>query len=281
MRMEKGFCELFRDGEGGDDGEEEGNGEVFRTLADGSAMGRMAEERLSGVKAKVLEKMILVGGCCLAFGAAFANISVVLRTGISVSHLTGDVSRLSMDLSHYTPEVMVEACRIGAAALAFFLGAFLSGFLIHHPTLDFARPYGRTVTGIGLIFICSALLIDRFPLSGIALAAFGCGIQNALASKYKGIILRTTHLTGLMTDFGVAMGMKLRGYDVPKRNYVVPALLIVSFFLGGVISAMVFFFGKMDTILLVGCGYFIAGVVWSIGKHLLFPEIIRELTDEN
>lgn len=253
----------------------------FTTLAEGRVMDKMAVERLSGVKAIFLEKMILVGGCCLAFGAAFANISVVLKTGISVSHLTGDVSRLSMDLSHVSPEVMVEACRIGAAALAFFLGAFLSGFLIHHPTLDFARPYGRTVIGIGVIFICSALLIERFPLFGIALAAFGCGIQNALASKYKGIILRTTHLTGLMTDFGVAMGMKIRGYDVPNRNYVVPALLIVSFFLGGVISGIVFFFGKMDTIFLAGCGYFIAGVVWSAGKHLWFPEIIREMGNES
>lgn len=129
--------------------------------------------------------------------------------------------------------------------------------------------------GIGLVFIGSALLIDRFPLAGIALAAFGCGIQNALASKYKGIILRTTHLTGLMTDFGVAMGMRIRGYDVPRRNYVVPALLIVSFFLGGVISAMMFFFEKMDTILLIGCGYFLAGVLWSIVKHWLFPDIIE------
>lgn len=253
----------------------------FTILADGSGMVRMADERLSGVKAKVLEKMILVGGCCLAFGAAFANIGVVLRTGISVSHLTGDISRLSMDLSHVSPEVMVEACRIGAAASAFFLGTFLSGFLIHHPTLDFARPYGRTVTGIGFIFIIAALLIARFPMVGIALAAFGCGIQNSLASNYKGIILRTTHLTGLMTDFGVAMGMKIRGYDVPKTNFAVPALLIVSFFLGGVISGIVFFYGKMDPIFLVGWGYMIAGVLWSVGKHVWFPEIIREMIDEN
>lgn len=51
----------------------------------------------------------MAGGCCLAFGAAFANVGVVLKTGVSVSHLTGDISRLSMDLSNWTPAAVVEA----------------------------------------------------------------------------------------------------------------------------------------------------------------------------
>ena len=55
----------------------------------------------------------------------------------------------------------------------------------------------------------------------------------------------------------------------------------MSFFLGGVISGIVFFYGKMDPIFLVGWGYMIAGVLWSVGKHVWFPEIIREMSNEN
>jgi uncharacterized membrane protein YoaK (UPF0700 family) len=223
-----------------------------------------------------IQRLILAGGCCLAFGAAFANIGVVLETGISVSHLTGDISRVSMDLSSASPALLREALFVGGAALSFLVGAFLTGYLIHHPTLDFARPYGRAVTGIGLLFIASGLLLPGFSLAGIALAAFGCGVQNSLASSYRGIVLRTTHLSGLVTDFGIALGMKARGFEVDAARFVVPGLLIVSFFCGGVVSGMVFFSGKWDVILLAGCGYVLAGVAWSVGKHFVIPRFLRK-----
>ncbi len=122
----------------------------------------------------------------MAFGVAFAN--VVLETGVSVSHLTGDISRLSMDLSHWSPEALTDAGRVAAATLSFFLGAVLSGYLIHHPSLDLARPYGRAITGIGLLFIVAGLIIPYVPVLGIAAAAFGCGLQNPLSTNYEGMI---------------------------------------------------------------------------------------------
>lgn len=252
---------------------------ALKRLAAGGLRDRLGAREFSAKKAMYVQRVILAGGCCLAFGAAFANIGAVLETGISVSHLTGDISRVTMDITSASPMMMREALLVAGAALSFLLGAFLTGYLIHHPTLDFARPYGRTVTGIGLLFIASGLLVPAYPLAGIALAAFGCGIQNSLASSYRGIVLRTTHLTGLMTDFGVALGMKARGCEVNANRFVVPGLLIVSFFVGGVVSGVVFFSGKFDVILLAGCGYAFAGVAWSVGKHFVFPRYIRKMNE--
>jgi len=45
------------------------------------------------------------------------------------------------------------------------------------------------------------------PLLAIAIASTVCGAQNALASRHRGIVLRTTHLTGISTDFGIHLGM--------------------------------------------------------------------------
>ena len=95
------------------------------------------------------QAVVLVGGCGLAFGAAFTNTGVFLRTSTSVSHLTGDLSRLSIDLVRATPEVAGDLRRVGAAFVCFFAGALLSGMLVHHPTLDLERPYGRIIAGIG------------------------------------------------------------------------------------------------------------------------------------
>lgn len=221
-----------------------------------------------------IRKIILTGGCCLAFGAAFANVAVVLRTGVSVSHLTGDVSKLSMDLSKWSPAVFNDACKVGAAAVSFFLGALLSGYLIHHPSLDFARPYGRAIIGIGMLFVISSFLILRFPIIGIGLAAFGCGLQNSLSTNYEGIILRTTHLTGLVTDCGSALGMRLRGYHVPPRLYLLPAMLGFSFLVGGICSGLMCLFLPIDVLMVIGCAYILAGIVWSVAKRIIFARVI-------
>lgn len=215
-----------------------------------------------------MRKFVFVGGCCLAFGAAFVNVGVVLETGVSVSHLTGDISRLSMDLSRWSPESFTEAVRVGVAAIAFFLGAFLSGYLIHHPSLDLARPYGRAITGIGVLLVVSGLMIPRYPLQGIAAAALGCGLQNSLSTNFRGIILRTTHLTGLVTDCGSALGMRVRGYHVPARLYLVPALLGFSFLAGGLCSGLMFFSLPLDVITFAGWAYVLAGLGWSVVKRL-------------
>jgi len=212
-------------------------------------------------------RIILAGGCCLAFGAAFANTGVLLVTGTSISHLTGDISKLSIDLARPDSVLFTDAVRVGTAAIAFTFGAILAGILIHHPSLDTARPYGRTISGIGGLFLASALLISRFPIAGIVLAAFGCGIQNSLATHYRGVILRTTHLTGLITDFGITLGMKIRGHEIPSWKVIVPALLATSFFLGGLCSSAVFFWGSYNTIMIAGILYVAAGLGWSIAKH--------------
>lgn len=213
------------------------------------------------------QRFILAAGCALAFGAAFANAGLVLKTGTSVSHLTGDISKLSIDLFRPSPVIFSEILRIAAAFTFFVFGAIAAGLLIHHPTLDFSRPYGRTITGIGLLLLASFAIIPHAQVAGIALAAFACGLQNALATRYRGVVLRTTHLTGLATDFGITLGMRMKGFEIPAWKIAVPALLVTSFFLGGLSSCAVAFFSPFDPIFIAGLGYVSAGVIWTISKH--------------
>lgn len=211
--------------------------------------------------------IILASGCGLAFGAAFANIGVVLNTGTSVSHLTGDAVRITVDLFDSSSLAAGDLLRVSLALLSFFLGAAFSGFIIHHPGLNFARPYGRTVIAIGTIFLLASWSLPKDPTMGIALASFGCGLQNALASRYRGITLRTTHLTGLVTDLGIGTGMRLRGFKIPGWKLLVPTVLILSFFLGGVSGAGVFVFTRHDPVFVAGVAYCLAGIGWAIRKR--------------
>lgn len=214
-----------------------------------------------------LQRVVLIGGCCLAFGAAFLNTGLLLMTGTSVSHLTGDLSRLSLDLVQDRAEVLVELSKVSIALFSFLGGAFLAGVLIHQSGIDFARPYGRVVIGIGCLFLAADALLQRSPVTAIGLAAFGCGIQNALAARYRGIVLRTTHITGLITDLGAALGMRARGIAVPRSHWIVPTLLVSGFFLGGLAAAAVALIFGHNPVKIAGFGYIAAGLVWTVAKH--------------
>ena len=175
---------------------------------------------------------VLAAGCSLAFLSAAVNAVFLVRVGASVSHLTGDVSRAAVEFAGGQAGHQRSASYLLFATLSFVTGATTAGFFIHHPDLQIVRPYGRAIAGIGLCLIIAHFLIPKHPIQALVLSAFACGFQNALTTHYKGIILRTTHLTGLLTDMGSNLGLRLRGHPIQRRNIVVPLLLSISFFGG-------------------------------------------------
>ena len=211
---------------------------------------------------------MLLAGCLLAFGAGFANAAVVFQTGTSVSHLTGDVARLSFDIVLESPGLAAGLLSVIAATGGFFGGAFLAGLLIHHPQLDTARPYGRAIFSIGILFIVSHYLLISHPVIAITISAFACGFQNSLVSRYRGLVLRTTHLTGLITDFGITLGMSARGFEIPRWKILVPAAIALSFFSGGTASFVMSLRFHFPALLILGVGYVSAGLLWTIYKHV-------------
>lgn len=64
------------------------------------------------------------------------------------------------------------------------------------------------------------------------MASFACGMQNALVTTYSGAVVRTTHLTGLFTDFGIMLGEVLEGKEIDKRRLLLFILIISGFILG-------------------------------------------------
>ena len=98
-------------------------------------------------------KWIVMGGCILAFLSAATNAGFLIQLGTSVSHLTGDVSKVAVDAVRGSHEMAVDAIRLAIAAVSFVCGAVGAGYFIHHPNLDLDRPYGRSVSCIGLCLL--------------------------------------------------------------------------------------------------------------------------------
>ncbi len=215
------------------------------------------------------QKWVLAGGCCLAFFAAAVNSSYLILVGTSVSHLTGDLSKFAVETIGGGKETTITVIGLVLAVMGFVLGAMLSGFVIDTKGLALSRPYGRNISFIGCLILASAIFVDTFSWLAVFLASFACGMQNALATHYRGMVLRTTHVTGLLTDFGAFVGMKLRGRFIPMWKCIVPVLLSLFFFLGAGFGAALSLAYRGLSLYLLAAIYLLGGLSWSFIKRMV------------
>lgn len=214
-------------------------------------------------------RWVVSGGCVLAFLSAAVNAGFLMKLGTSVSHLTGDISKVGLAAASGGNWTSSGAIHLFVAALGFVAGATASGFFIHHPTIEISRPYGRAVTSIGILLLMGHWLITPLPVLAIAFAGIACGLQNALATHYRGMILRTTHVTGLLTDFGTNLGMRLKGHEIPRWKLLVPMMLVGGFFTGALFGAFLTRWLPSHFLLTLGSMYVAGGLSWSFYKRFL------------
>jgi uncharacterized membrane protein YoaK (UPF0700 family) len=110
------------------------------------------------------------------------------------------------------------------------------------------------------------------------LAAWACGMQNALATRYRGLVLRTTHITGLLTDLGQLLGMRLRGHPIEPWKITTPLLLALAFTLGSMGGALLNLKWHLPVTLLCGYAYLGGGLGWSLLKRLQLRRAAQQAT---
>nr|WP_314074181.1 YoaK family protein [uncultured Roseococcus sp.] len=190
----------------------------------------------------------------LTFVAGAVNAGALVAVGQYTSHMSGIVSAVADNLA--LGAWMLVAGGIGAL-LAFTLGAAASAWLI-----NWGRRH-RVGEQYALPLLLEAALLAGFGLAGLALPAGGAfaalavpllcfimGLQNATITKVSGARMRTTHVTGIVTDIGIELG-KLAYWnrdplwpgpavraDRPKLRLL--TALLAMFFLGGVVGAFGF-----------------------------------------
>ena len=182
---------------------------------------------------------ILIGGAVLAFSAGCVNIIALSGfTNLSVSHVTGNVSLFSAALARFD---WYRVFFIGASLLSFLSGSILSGYLIGQDSLKLGKRYGVALFTEAALLFCSFLLFFQHDYFGQLLAAMAYGLQNAMVATYSGAVIRTTHLTGLTSDMGAALGNWLAGRRISKLTLGFQAIIWYSFCGGGVVGAFGYF----------------------------------------
>lgn len=193
----------------------------------------------------------------LSFISGYANVYGIILIGLTLTHFSGDVSKAAIHFVAHNP-LDEHILKIIIGLFLFLLGNIFAGFCIGERAFNMKKRYGFVFIGIGLAIFFTYILFGKSKNFAYILC-FTTGIQNGLFMTYKGILIRTSHITGSISDLGVYIGYKLKGLKVDNIKIFYYLTTIIAFFVGGIFSSYLYTkFGK-DAIILVPILYLLVG----------------------
>jgi len=193
-------------------------------------------------------------GISLAFVAGGANAGAFLAVRQYTSHMTGILSSLAD--SRALGDTAVALASAGAL-LSFLLGAMTSAVMINFARRrSLSSTYSLPLLLEAFLLLCFGVLGGRltsmqalFVPVTVMLLCFTMGVQNAVITKISQSEIRTTHMTGVITDLGIELGKLLtwngmvHGADpvlADRERLATLGLLLLAFFSGGWLGALGF-----------------------------------------
>ena len=152
-----------------------------------------------------IEQLILAVALPAVAGAV--NSTGFLVVGAYTSHVSGTLSKFGDEMAQARPAAAWAAAML---ALAFRVGAVASTVLVDSAKkLAKARFVSALLVESGALALFGALSAAPAPFSPgyklllTTLLSFTMGLQNALVTNISGAVVRTTHMTGVVTDIGI------------------------------------------------------------------------------
>lgn len=190
--------------------------------------------------------------------AGFINaISVFCYAGVTVSHVTGLISKLAISIIAVD---ISDGLQLLSLIAAFFVGTVVAGVATGERDFYLHKIYGFIILAIGVL-ITVPLFLESWV--SVMLLAFLMGLQNGMVVSFRGILVRMTHMTGNLTDIGVYIGYKIRGNKAEKPvSGLVPAAAILGFLTGGVIGILLYKFIGSYVFAAASAVYLILGMIY-------------------
>jgi uncharacterized membrane protein YoaK (UPF0700 family) len=203
-------------------------------------------------------------GAGLAFVAGATNAGAFLAVGQYTSHMTGVLSSMADAVALRRWEIAIVSL---GALTAFLAGAATTAILVNA-----GRRRGLS-SAFALPLLLEAVLLLAFGAFGarlttshalllpstVVLLCYTMGLQNAVITKISQAEIRTTHVTGLVTDLGIELGKLVytnranpefgERVVADRARLRVLSLLLLAFFTGGLLGALGFQrFGYIATV---------------------------------
>jgi uncharacterized membrane protein YoaK (UPF0700 family) len=217
-----------------------------------------------------LPRWVWAGGAALASIAGMINaIGFLDFHHQAMTHMTGTTTLLGIAVTERDAGGLAQ---FSLALGAFVIGAAASGAIVGASALRLGRRYGVVLFIEAMLLVCAVPLLHAHNDLGTYLAIGACGMQNAMASSFSGAVLRTTHMSGILTDLGIAIGQRLRGHAIDTKRVRLYTLLFTAFLAGGVVGAIAF--AHFEEAALYGPALLIGtvGFAYAIYRQKRMPE---------
>ncbi len=147
----------------------------------------------------------------LAWIAGYTNILTVLTCGTVTSHISGTTSNLGAEVATGAWELALFSLMLLGS---FYLGSVISGFCTEYAKRkcwESIYMLPMFLEAVLLFIFGAALEVNAGSFeewhTGIYLmtsvAALAMGLQNATITRISSGVIRTTHITGVVTDLGL------------------------------------------------------------------------------
>jgi uncharacterized membrane protein YoaK (UPF0700 family) len=152
----------------------------------------------------------------LAFQAGAVNAGGFIACKRFVTHTTGFATHFAFELA--TKNLHMAWSMLTVPAF-FLLGAMITSFFVDLRLGENRSPNYRMPASLISICLLAAMLLGKFGYFGIfgdesmvsrdyllmVLLCLASGLQNALFTNGSGMVVRTTHLTGVTTDLAASL----------------------------------------------------------------------------
>jgi uncharacterized membrane protein YoaK (UPF0700 family) len=209
----------------------------------------------------------------LAFNAGAVDVMGYLGLRQFTSHMSGIVATLAVEVGTKGYAILF---RPTAILVCFIAGAAFCAVLVNWER----RRDRESVFAVPVLI--EAVLLAAIPsfagmnhlFATLMLMGFCMGLQNAIITKISHKEIRTTHVTGMVTDIGIELG-KLFYWNRTETHAPVLAhrqrllqltTLVLLFFAGGILSAVTF--QRVGFLLM-----------WPLAALLAAPTVLPILTD--
>ena len=165
----------------------------------------------------------------------YLNVTAIILFSRVVGGQTGNISKIAIA---YVEGNFNTVFQLIAIAFTFILGGFISGLFKPLDREEMGSRYGFLFVGIGLIFILFSIMgfNSVFFLLYLVLVL---GVTNGITLYCKGMVVKTTIITGTLTDIGITLSEMFKGASLDKQKLTFHCLNLFCFLLGATLAAFI------------------------------------------
>lgn len=165
----------------------------------------------------------------LTFSAGVVNAIAFLEYSSVATHQTGNLTQLGLQIANGDLSLIAFH---GGLVVAYVTGATIAGSVFPHQQFRPLHRYGLFIALLSLFLLVNLVLLPQSLM--VLILALIVGALNGMFIFFRGSVVRTTHMMGVLTDLGQVISRFIKGSDQVSLGHVIFLLINIGMYLMGV-----------------------------------------------